>query len=61
MALYHYKCPECGFVDEVMRKFAEADEPWGCSQCGATTQRILYPGCSFDMPAFKHGQAIRID
>jgi putative FmdB family regulatory protein len=60
MAIYQYKCPQCGNLDEAMRKVKDADNLFGCSQCGATSTRVLYPGCAFDFPGFKHGQAIRL-
>ena len=61
MALYVFKCSECGFIDEVMRRMDDADQPIGCSQCGATSQRILYPGCGFEFVAFRNGENVRID
>lgn len=61
MALYCYKCPKCEHIDELMRPMSEADEPHECSQCGATTQRVMYPGCIFDIPGFRNGQNVTID
>ena len=61
MPLYRYACPECGFIDELMRRMSEADDPVGCSRCGATAQRIMYPGCGFEIPGFRDGQNVTID
>ena len=61
MALYLYKCPKCGWTDEVMRPFVAADDPFGCSLCGELSDRVLYPGCNFDIPGFKNGTSISGD
>lgn len=49
MPLYSYSCPQCGNIDDHIRKFDQADDPSECSRCGATEKRIMFPGCGFDL------------
>lgn len=47
--IYVYECPKCQWRDEHIRPVMQADAPSECSQCGAHQNRVLYPGCSFDL------------
>lgn len=41
MPIYEYRCPKCGTSFEKLRRFAEADEPIECPQCGIKTRDRL--------------------
>jgi putative FmdB family regulatory protein len=41
MPKYDYACPACAAEFEIKRRFAEADEPAHCPQCGKVAARKL--------------------
>ncbi|MBL8235041.1 MAG: zinc ribbon domain-containing protein, partial [Bryobacterales bacterium] len=41
MPIYEYRCQKCGSSFEKLRRFAEADEPIECPQCGSKTRDRL--------------------
>ena len=41
MALYEYKCPECGGHFDEMRPMRAADEPANCPDCETESLRVI--------------------
>ena len=41
MALYEYKCADCGERFDLVRSMSAADEPAECPECGGTESRRL--------------------
>ncbi len=41
MALYEYKCPECGEHFDEMRPMRAADEPANCPDCETESLRVI--------------------
>jgi putative FmdB family regulatory protein len=39
MPYYDYKCPQCGWVDEIVKPMAESDTVETCRQCGTPMDR----------------------
>lgn len=44
MPLYDYKCPECGYEEEVMRKYENRDSLMPCPKCKSACQRQVSGG-----------------
>jgi len=42
VALYDYRCPECGFMDEVVHGMNESPD-YECPECGVLLKRVYHP------------------
>ena len=41
MALYEYKCPDCGERFDMVRSMSAADEPANCPECETESRRMI--------------------
>ena len=52
MAIFDYKCKECGFTDEYFKSVSvpkDMQPPEKCPKCGVEMERLSSFNCSFDI------------
>ena len=49
MSLYEYKCEKCGYVEEVIRKYEQRDEPLTCAKCLGESKRVEVSASNFHL------------